>query len=380
MSKDTAKEIIDLIFNMRKSNDLNSIINSQTNGLVLDLIGGEPFMNIDTMEFIADYFIRRCLETHDIQLLINSRFSISSNGSLYNNKKVQDFISKYRDFLSINITIDGPQEMHDSCRTYLNGKGNFQDAFQASQDLQLYTTKITIAPENLKEVNTLIKFFYNNNYHILHMNPIFEYKWTYEDATIYYFQLKEIADYLLDNNILDLNISVFNEDSFRPTPEDQLTPWCGGYGKMLAFDPQGIAYPCLRFMPSSLGENIPPIIIGNSKDGIYNTPESLKYQQEFKKINRRTLNSDECFNCPISLGCGECAAWSYQEQNGQLGIRSTNICHMHEANALANVYYWNKIYKKYNLNKIFIMFLSKEKALKIIDLNEYNMLKELCQI
>jgi hypothetical protein len=41
---------------------------------------------------------------------------------------------------------------------------------------------------------------------------------------------------------------------------------------MLAFDPEGNAYPCLRYMPSSLGSDCPPIIIGNT-DGVYNTSE-----------------------------------------------------------------------------------------------------------
>lgn len=41
---------------------------------------------------------------------------------------------------------------------------------------------------------------------------------------------------------------------------------------MLAFDPNGIAYPCLRYMESSLGNDQPPIIIG-SVDGLWVTEE-----------------------------------------------------------------------------------------------------------
>ena len=50
---------------------------------------------------------------------------------------------------------------------------------------------------------------------------------------------------------------------------------------------------------------------------------------------------------------------------------------MHQATALANVYYWNKLYKKLNINKIFNLYLSKEKTLQIIDFNEYQKLKSL---
>jgi hypothetical protein len=49
--------------------------------------------------------------------------------------------------------------------------------------------------------------------------------------------------------------------------------WCGGVGSMLAFDYNGLAFPCLRYMESSLGSDKEPIIVG-SVDGIYNTPET----------------------------------------------------------------------------------------------------------
>jgi len=42
---------------------------------------------------------------------------------------------------------------------------------------------------------------------------------------------------------------------------------------MLAFDYNGLAYPCLRYMESSLGNKVKPIVIGNV-DGIYNTEET----------------------------------------------------------------------------------------------------------
>ena len=78
----------------------------------------------------------------------------------------------------------------------------------------------------------------------------------------------------------------------------------------------------------------------------------------------------------MASGCGQCVAWDYQ-QNGDPNIRSTNICAMHKARSLANVYYWNKWYKQNGIDETFKMWLPKEEALKIIDEDEYNMLSEL---
>ena len=47
---------------------------------------------------------------------------------------------------------------------------------------------------------------------------------------------------------------------------------------------------------------------------------------------------------------------------------------MHKAETLANVYYWNKLYKYLNINKTFKMYIPKEWALEIIDEDEYNFL------
>ena len=39
---------------------------------------------------------------------------------------------------------------------------------------------------------------------------------------------------------------------------------------------------------------------------------------------------------------------------------------MHKARALANIYYWNKIYKKYNIDKVFPNYLSNDDINQIL--------------
>ena len=147
---------------------------------------------------------------------------------------------------------------------------------------------------------------------------------------------------------------------------------------MLAFDPNGVAYPCLRYMPSSLGKDIPPITIGNLKDGILQTDKDKKTKHFLDSITRKSQSTPNCFYCPIASGCAWCSAWNYQE-NGTPDCRSINICNMHKARSLANVYFWNKYYIKNKINEIFYMHLPKEECLNFIDENEYNMLVNLIE-
>lgn len=377
MTKETAKKAVDLLFKMYEEDKPDAFINKSTHGLVLDFIGGEPLMNVPIMDFIIEYFIDKCVETNH-EWLLNFRASFATNGILYFEKEVQDFIKKYNNFLSITVSIDGPKEIHDACRVDYDGNGSFERANAALQHYKTYynpnmdkNTKVTIAPENLENFNTIVDYFSESDIDVIFANPVYEAKWTVEHAKIYYKELKRLADKMLENN--NIYCSRFSEMSYRPHHTTENNNWCGGDGSMLAFDPDGNAYPCLRYMESSLGNSQPPLIVGNVDDGIYNTEESLKLKKELNNITRRSQSTDECFHCPISVGCAWCSAWNYQE-TGSFNKRSTNICWMHRAEAIANVYYWNMKYIKEGREKRFPFYLEQKYALEIINEDEYNYL------
>lgn len=380
MNKDTAKKIVDLLFRMYDDNN-STFINKKTKGLVIEFIGGEQLLNVEVMDFVCDYFLTKCIELHH-PWLYHSRFSMITNGTLYFNPQFQQFLRKYNKFLSFGVTIDGPQQVHDSCRIYKDGRGSFQDAILAEDDYSQkfnkeasISSKVTIAPGNLDKINSIFDFFVDRGKKVIHANVVYEAEWTTQDAKEFYNRLKQISDKLLLRSD-DIMVTLFDDRMFCPLKHDDLQCWCGGAGKMLAFDPDGIAYPCLRYMSSSLGNDIPPVIIGDY-NGIYCTEDTQKIKILLESINRRTKNTDECFNCPIAAGCSDCEAWNYQKSGGTFNIKCTNICKMHKAQSLANVYYWNNYYKKNNIDKNFLMFLPKEDALQIIDEDEYDMLLEL---
>ena len=203
--------------------------------------------------------------------------------------------------------------------------------------------------------------------------------WTQEHAIEFYKQLKSIADYFISNDLIgEVYCSLFEETFFTPKDENDLQTWCGGNAMMLACDPDGYLYPCIRYMESSLGDSRPPIRIGSIYEGIGQNKCHMDCISCLKKVDRRTQNTDECFYCPIASGCSNCLANDYQE-SGDLNKRAINICEMHKARSLANVYLWNKYYQNKNINKKFKMNCPKEWALNIISEDEYNMLLELSE-
>ena len=110
-------------------------------------------------------------------------------------------------------------------------------------------------------------------------------------------------------------------------------------------------------MNSSLNNKQLPIYYGQVGKGLVTDIIEKNNFELISNITRRSQSTDECFYCPIAKGCAWCSAYNYEEF-GTPNKRATYICIMHKARALANVYYWNKLYKKLNINKTKVNYLS----------------------
>lgn len=72
------------------------------------------------------------------------------------------------------------------------------------------------------------------------------------------------------------------------------------------------------------------------------------------------------------------SALHYQEY-GTADKRVTHICVMHQARALANIYFWNKYYRQNDIHKRMKNYVPDEWALNIINQDELDMLNDLCK-
>lgn len=377
MPIDIAKRFIDILItnddNMKRMYDTKA-----GKGVIIEFIGGEPFLEIDLIEEIYTYFIKKCIEHHH-PWATSHRLSLCSNGTLYFEPKVQDFIKRHFHELSFSISIDGNKELHDACRKFPDGKGSYDIAHAAMRHfIDVYHgymgSKMTLAPQNIQYTFDAVKSLIEDGYEEINLNCVYEEGWTEKDATILYQQLKQVADYMYEHDLFDkIYLSIFSDTFFKPKNEDDLDNWCGGTGKMIAVDYKGDIYPCIRYMESSLGNDQPPLIIGNVYDGMFATEKQKRDFDCLKCIDRRTQSTDECFYCPIADGCSWCSGYNYQVF-GTANKRATFICIMHKARALANAYYWNKGYILSHSNKRFKIWLPDEEALKIIDQDELDML------
>lgn len=354
MSFETAKKFIDYIFDCKHKSGSPFCIDD-TIGLIIDFIGGEPFLQIDLIEQITEYFEQRFAEKPDDSWSLFHVYSFSSNGTLYFTDKVQKYIKKYNGRISVSITVDGCKELHDKCRLFPDGKGSYDLAIAAALDqLKNYgnpSTKITISPDNVNYLFAGFKNMVKLGFTAIHANCVFENVWNTDYAKKYYNQLKLIANYIKENCLQDkIYFIIFEPDNYKPLDEEgRHAAWCGTSNNMYALDYKGDIYTCIRFMESSLNQE--PIIIGNIEHGIGITSKEQNWLNEFKKCERCNIFDNECLNCPIAKNCSYCLGCSY-EQTGKLSSHPKTICEELKIQALAAMYYYKIINDKKSYDKI----------------------------
>ena len=372
MPFEVAKKLIDEILTNDKS--INNYVKSENAiGIVLEFIGGEPFLEVDLIDKIIDYFIEKCIILHH-PWIDRFRVSICSNGVLYFTPKVQEFIKKHQTHLSFTISIDGNKTLHDACRVFPDGSGSYDLAIKAAKHYRKYydailSSKMTLSPDNINFVFPALVNLWENEYNFIYCNCIYEIGWTIEHAKTLYYELKKVADYLLNNHLERIKgTSILNLDLNQQKNISDKN-YCGGDGNMLAVDYKGDLYPCLRYMESSIGQSQLPYIIGNVNDGIgYN--QQTKDMIAGLDVTYKSQSPQECIDCPVSSECGWCSALNYQEF-GTINKRTTYTCLMHKARVLANYYYQNKMGGNYPF------LINKQDAIDIIGEDETNYLMEL---
>ena len=380
MSFETAKAFVDVL--VKESYEPGSFVDINTTpGIIVEFIGGEPLLEIDLIDEICEY-IKWKLISENHPWANRFLFSMISNGVEYFDPKVQDFIDRNRDRLSFSISLDGCKPLHDMCRVFPDGQGSYDLAeagclhYKQNYNPDMLT-KMTICPENLTWTYEAFLNLVRLGYPVIHGNCVYEKGWTVNHATILYDQLKQIADYILDNNLENyLEFTMLDEASCKPQSLVDNKNYCGSTGCMLCCDPDGNIAPCVRFLKSSLGENVGDFTIGHIDSGLGKSDIDKRNVETLDAITRESQSSKECMECPIATGCGWCTAYNYQE-TGSVNKRCTYICWTHRARSLANVYYWNKVHIKNNESERYRLYLPKEIALEIISEEEYDMLLEL---
>lgn len=181
----------------------------------LSFYGGEPLLNFPTLKKCVDY----------VQENFKGRqtsYSMTTNATLIT-KEIADYLSSINNFY-ITVSLDGPKEVHDHSRKFINKSGSFDKTMQglnllinsygekAKTDIQINSVITEISYEYFNKLKT---FFNDDNIEILK---------DIKHLTSYVSTKDKETDYVIVDS--EEYIDLINESyQFSKSGPDPLTTW-----------------------------------------------------------------------------------------------------------------------------------------------------------
>lgn len=338
MNFETAKRFIDYILtaDIRFADEV-----------IIEFFGGEPMIEMELVDQISDYFK---LKTYELNhpWSWRYRFNFATNGVTYGSPEVQAYIKKNLGKVSIGISIDGIREKHDLNRVFPDGSGSY-DAIAKNIPLWISqftpSTKMTFASADLKYLKDSVIDLWNRGVTDVSANVVFEDVWKDGDDQLLEQQLRDLADYILDNKLFNQYYCTFFSDAIGGyTTEESLDNTFCGAGKMIALSPDGKIYPCVRYKDYSLDTHEERIV------GTVDTGIDMELVRPFMTASSRYQDDSECTHCPVATGCPQCQGFSYDAADTSTNFqRAKYICKMQKARIRANEYYFAKLCNRFGI-------------------------------
>ena len=307
-------------------------------GRVFDFIGGDSLINPELLDKILTYINTINFNAKN-KLLYGWRASITSNGTLFEREDVRNFCEKWKDDLSITISIDGCPEIHDKNRVYPDGSGSMDTIlkwwpwYKKTFPLDSLGTKSTCNKDSIPYLYDSLKFMHEElGLVYIRQNFIMEdMHLTSEDLKEFDRQMEKCTEYYFDHyneffwGILGDEFMKLSE--LWPYEKDfsedfYITGRCGS-GIMPALGVDGNIYPCFRWLNHTQSEySAGSMCVGNIDEGFINADNFKKVALGAIRCN--CTKEEKCRDCKYEHACPYCIGGCYSEYGDF--IRTTHIC------------------------------------------------------
>lgn len=154
MSFDAAKMAVDGLVPLSKNN------------VMIGFYGGEPLLNMELVKQIVKYSKEKFPE---------KEFGFSMTTNFFNaDRYIQEIVDNG---MYINLSLDGPKEVHDKCRRTKNGKPTYDKIISNLKKIEEYSPGyvdshifILSTCEDSTDIHKIINFFEQNRYFVTHIN------------------------------------------------------------------------------------------------------------------------------------------------------------------------------------------------------------------
>lgn len=166
MDEDTAKEVVDFIF-QTPSDSVN-----------IEFQGGEPLSLFSIVQYIMEYAKKKNNSESPNPYGIfaggkNLSFTVVSNLTLMDND-ILDYLVKNK--VKISTSLDGPKELHDSNRPLRNGKGSYEQVIRWIEEIrkrnQFLGAIPTITKHSLNYPKEIVDEYMKNGFSQIRMREL----------------------------------------------------------------------------------------------------------------------------------------------------------------------------------------------------------------
>ena len=243
MSIDTAKAGLEFL--------CNNAVENKT-GFNAMIFGGEPLLNVDVVEAILDYGTELS-KKHRVPFSA----SMVTNCTIFNTR-IKNIFTKYKDIISVQLSIDGTPEVNDMYRLTPKGKGSYsmiaknipkwKEVFKDSpQRLNIHGC---CNRQSLPYLFDSFKFFREEwGVKNLWFMPIHSEEWNIEDVDIYKENLYKIANYNLEET--KKSGDIYDTMSYAPIDKCVFNRFpgapCGAGKNFCSIAANGDLYACHQF-------------------------------------------------------------------------------------------------------------------------------------
>jgi len=285
-------------------------LENESREIKIYLYGGEPTLRIDLIDFLTRKF--KCVFR---PLKIKVEFYMYTNGAVLTKKLLN--IMKTHNFKHLQITLDGPPDIHNRRRPFRNGKGSFDIIFENIRRI-LKETKtrvlllVNFDQENYQFIPWLLDIFkkegLSENTEFA-FNPVF--RTQYNKNHCDRFSLSDAETYNIWRSLYTSTLG----KGLRCTPLTifETGPCSFRRASHLIFDPKGNIYKCIGFLGTE------EFRVGNVNDNFFATIREIEKQVSFEP-----WDNEKCSNCVfLPLCLGGCRFHSYVESSNITDI----FCH-----------------------------------------------------
>lgn len=288
MSPDVAKKLIDQEF-ADKSYD----------SFMIQLFGGEPFINVDVIKQIYEYTSQKYPN-------LNFHIFIMTNGTLIT-PAMEEWLAARKNHITLGLSLDGTREMHNFNRSNSFDRINL-DFFVKNYPHQ--PVKMTISNETLPNMAEGIIFMTRKGFQV---SASFAQGIAYDKNSekILVREFEKLLTFYLNNpeypipDLIDANL-----EQLAITSSEESDKWCGCGKDLIAYEPDGTQYPCQLFSSISLGE----------------AAKAFEYKDEdYLRGMSKGFRDPKCVECHFKKICPHCCGISFL-MNNNLAKRDDTIC------------------------------------------------------